>query len=62
MWVSLIVFLIVLAIVALFVQKLPGESTIKSILNLVFIVMAIFAVLDTLGFTHFGILSLFPWH
>lgn len=60
MFIALIIFLVILGIVALLIQKIPMEANILSIINIVFVLIAVFAVLDAIGVTHFGILSSIP--
>lgn len=59
MFVSLLIFLVVLAFVGWLVLQIPGIEPIKNIVMGIFIFVAIIAVLDTLGVTHFGVLSSF---
>lgn len=59
MFIALLVFLVILGIVALLVNKIPMDASILQIINIVFIFIAVLAVLDAIGVTHFGILSSF---
>lgn len=62
MFIALIVFLVILGIVALLVNKIPMQANILEIVNIVFVLIAVLAVLDAIGITHFGILNFIPLH
>lgn len=59
MFISLIIFLVVLGIIAYLVGLIPMDVTIAQVIRVVFIIIAIFAVLDAIGFTHLGLLNSF---
>lgn len=61
MFISLLVFLIILAFVAWLVFTLvPMEPNIATIAKALFGIIALFAVTDAMGITHFGILASLP--
>lgn len=59
MFVALIITLVILGVVALLVNKIPMDGTILSIINIVFILIAILAITDAVGLTHFGVFTTF---
>lgn len=60
MFLTLIVFLLVLAFIVWLVGQGPFDATIMNIVRGIAILIAILAVLDTLGITHFGVLAWVP--
>lgn len=62
MFISLLVFLIVLGFVAWLVLTLiPMEANIKVAVQALFGIIALLAVLDAIGITHTGVLNSLPW-
>lgn len=59
MFISLLVFLVILGLVAWLVGLIPMEATISQVVRVVFILIAVLAVFDSLGVTHFGVLQSF---
>lgn len=60
MFLTLIVFLLVLAFIVWLVGQGPFDATIMNIVRGIAILIAILAVFDALGITHFGVLSWVP--
>lgn len=60
MFLALLIFLVVLAFIVWLVSQGPFDATIMNIVRGIAILIAILAVLDALGITHFGILSSIP--
>ncbi len=61
MFVSLLVALIILGVIAYFVTTIvPLEGNVLKVIQFVILLIAILLVTDAFGFTHFGMLSSFP--
>lgn len=57
--IELLVFIVILAIIYYFVSLLPLPAPFDTIVKVLFVIIAVIAVLNGLGFTHFGLVS-FP--
>lgn len=60
MFIALIIFLLFLGVVVYFIAKAPMDPIFIDIIRAVCVLVAILAVLDAIGLTHFGILTWVP--
>lgn len=57
--IELLVFIVVLGLVYWAVSLIPLPAPFPTIVQVIFIIIAVLALLNALGFTHFGLVS-FP--